>query len=627
MCGIAGVIQKGGPALHTGVLDRSLQRMLRRGPDDGGICQLSNDAAGVNAVLGHRRLSILDLSPLGHQPMSSADGNLTVAFNGEIYNYREIRGELQAAGYQFKSNCDTEVILAAYDKWGTSFIDRCNGMFAIALWDQRGGKVLLYRDRIGIKPLFYGFQDNRFYFGSVLSAISETEGFRKEIDHDALLAYLWLGHVPAPFSMFRGIGKLLPGHMAELDLAKWRVTTGPYWRLTPFLSERSQMTGRSESELVDGLDTLLRDAVKLQLVSDVPLGAFLSGGIDSSTVVAMMKQVHNGDVRTFSIGFNVESYNEAPQAKAISRHLDTAHEELILSAEDVRKVISEIPDAYDEPFSDSSCLPTMLLSRMTRNYVTVALSGDGGDELFWGDYHHYRVAEHWKLGRFVPAVMRPSMARMMSLLPGRYAKRIIEALECHNFGEYHCLVRAVWQRYLYRDLIDGEFSQVLDRLPVISAANETAADMPVAKSATTLDFYSNLPDCFLVKVDRASMASSLEVRVPLLDHRVVEFSRQVPDAFYCRQGHKHMLKKVLERYVPRQLWERPKKGFGVPLAQWFRGDLRQFLHDSLFVHRDVPFINHMAVQRMFDDHQSGRLDNARMLWSLLSLAMWYEKNM
>jgi asparagine synthase (glutamine-hydrolysing) len=631
MCGIVGVVFQNKPVSFHGVLDSAVDSMFQRGPDDRGICDILDSSTGTCALFGHRRLSILDVSDAGHQPMSIDNGQITIVYNGEIYNYREIRKELESFGHNFQSNCDTEVILVAYKFWGPDFINRCNGMFAMAIWDSNSKKVWFYRDRVGVKPLYLGFQSDRFYFGSVLSAITKIRGFKKNLDCDAIFAYTWIGYVPGPYSMFDGIEKLLPGHMAVLDLEKWKLEIKPYWQISEIdIKESQNKLCKNADDYTNELESLLQDSVKKCLISDVPLGAFLSGGVDSSVVVSLMHKIQPGSIETFSIGFDVEAYNEAPTAKAVAGYLGTKHHERILSSEDIKQAALTMVSVYDEPFSDSSCLATMLLSQMTRENVTVALSGDGGDELFLGDYYHYRLAEHWKYISRIPRILRYYIGKGISVIPHRQANKISETLLCRNFGDYHYSTQRIWRILQYPSLIPGDIDRVMSKLPIFEASKklEKCRLSPVHMTST-LDFYSLLPDDFLVKVDRASMAYSLEVRVPLLDHRVVELSRRmindIPTA-YC--AHKYLLKKILCRYVPREIWDHPKQGFDVPLSLWFRGDLYGFLRENLLGSRGLPdMFDKNTVLKILEDHKSGRRNNYRMLWSMISLAMWNREYM
>ena len=626
MCGIVGTVVKNA-ALQPNLLDKALEVMYWRGPDDKGTMCLAAEC-GANAVFGHRRLSILDISSAGHQPMTSPDGQLTIVYNGEIYNFLEIRKELEQYGYVFHTRCDTEVILIAYKHWGEDFITRCNGMFAIALWDNKEQKIVLYRDRIGIKPLYLGMQRNKFYFASVLSAVAAIDGFEREVDHNALLAYIFAGYVPSPYAMFAGMQKLLPGHKAVFDLKKWKLEIKPYWLLANSIDvDEDKIPQREISDYIDELEALLTDAVRLRLISDVPLGAFLSGGIDSPTMVALMKQVHRGKTSTFSIGFDVDKYDESKFARQIAQHIGTEHHEQILSADDMKPVMKEVPVFYDEPFSDSSCLPTMLLCRMARKYVTVAISGDGGDESFYGAYRHYHLSYHWKWNKYIPYTLRKFLGNGLSYMPQNYLRRLGESLQFRTFGQYYQYILSMWQPGEYPNLIKGDVSEALKNFALFTMAEHLEkVRRSVFHTASALDFQNLLPDDYLVKVDRASMSCALEVRVPLLDYRVVEFAQRTPtNVIFHNREHKFLLKSILRKYVPQELWQRPKKGFEVPLSEWFRTDLYQFLRENLLDNGGLPFdiFSRDVIERIIADHKSGHKNRYRLLWSLLSLSMWY----
>lgn len=630
MCGIVGVVARN-KRLDMAILAEAVDAMAARGPDDRGLCQLLCPSSDASAIFGHRRLSILDVSSAGHQPMVSPDGRVTVVYNGEIYNFLELRTELEAHGFSFRSHCDTEVILAAYQYWGEDFVSRCNGIFAIALWDADRGRVVFYRDRIGLKPLYLGFQGERFYFSSVLSSLVRIPGFSRQVDSSALLAYVWAGFVPGPYAMFQGIRKLLPGHMAVLDVKTWQLTSRPYWRMVDAAAvAEKDLPDRPMNEWVDDLEALLSDAVRLQMISDVPLGAFLSGGIDSSLVVSLMRKANTGAVRTFSIGFDVEKFNEAPQAKAIAAHLGTDHHELILSSADVRNVIPDVPEIYDEPFSDSSCLPMILLSRMTRKSVAVALSGDGGDDLFLGDYRHYALADRWRYTSWIPWPIRRLLGAGLCAIPHYYLRRIGQSLRARGFGQFYQSMVSIWQDSEFRGLfLQGDPREAIAGIPIVAAADELAKyHRPPRLMASVLDFYGVVPDDFAVKVDRASMASSLEVRTPVLDHRVAEFARRIPIGVLLGDGTpKYLLRTILERHVPRSLWDRPKMGFAVPLCVWFRGDLYDYMRQVLLDSGGLPFdiFCRDTIEEVIQAHKSGQKDRYRLLWSLMSLSMWYRR--
>ena len=631
MCGIIGIASKSSRPEEKSCLERAVDSMAMRGPDDKGICSLYDHSSKTAGLWGHRRLSILDISSAGHQPMSIDDGKITIVHNGEIYNYRQLRQELQQLGCSFHSNCDTEVLLYAYKHWGKNFVKKCNGMFAFSIWDQHKKQIILYRDRIGIKPLYYGLQNGKFYFSSVLSALTEIDGFQKELDNEAIYSYVWIGYVPNPYSMFKGIKKLAPGSIAVLDMETWGLNIESYWDVTEKYINNINAENHKIDDCVNRLDNLLTESVETRLISDVPLGAFLSGGIDSSAIVAIMQKVHNEKVKTFSIGFDVEGFNEANHARTMADYLGTDHTEKILTAEDARSIIEEIPEIHDEPFSDSSCFASILLSRMTRKHVTVALSGDGGDELFLGDYYHYRLARYWNCISKIPYYLRCPIGHVAGLMQNKYTSRISESLKMADFGQYHYSTQRVWKSTLYPNLINGNADAVMEKLPVFKHASTLMKYKADARVATSiLDFYSLLPDDFLVKVDRASMSCGLEVRVPMLDHKVVEFAKSLPLEIVLHQNNpKFLIKKLLSKYVPAEIWDRPKQGFDVPLAIWFRNDLYEFLYDNLLntAYLSENLFDKKCVARILNDHKIGKRNNYRILWDLLSLVLWIKKYM
>jgi asparagine synthase (glutamine-hydrolysing) len=587
MCGIAGIWRAGGADL-TATASAMAQSIRHRGPDDSGIW--SDPAAGI--ALAHRRLSIIDLSSGGHQPMASASGRYWICYNGEVYNFGELRRELEAVGNQFGGNSDTEVLLTAIDCWGVeAAIQRLIGMFAFALWDRQERELILVRDRLGIKPLYWGWVGGIFAFASELRAFREIPGFRSDIEPAALAAYLRWNYVPAPICIFKGLRKLEPGtilHLREGGEAE----VSQYWSLRDIALQGSlDPLVLSDSEAVAQLECLLRDAVGRRMLADVPLGAFLSGGIDSSLVVALMQSQSGRPVKTFSIGFNEQFFNEAPFAKAVATHLGTEHHELYLSSRDAMDIVPELPVLFDEPFADSSQIPTYLVSRMTRDHVTVGLSGDGGDELMAG-YTRYQWADMTSR-RFgnVPTPLRRALADALAgvpnmlwsglgrLLPagvtkGRLADRVgrfADFLAQPDADAIYLCQHTNWSRP--EDIIvPGEAAAAANFGP------DLAAEFPhFITRMQYMDSIGYLPNDVLTKVDRASMAVSLEVRVPLLDHRVVEFGWRLPFEQKYRGGKgKWLLRQVLHRYVPPELIERPKAGFGVPIAAWLRGPMRDW---------------------------------------------------
>jgi asparagine synthase (glutamine-hydrolysing) len=611
-----------------------------RGPDDSGFW--CDDQAGV--ALGQRRLAIIDLSPAGHQPMPSASGRFVVVFNGEIYNFRELRAELEAAGMapSWRGHSDTEVLLAAIEAWGdVGALERLNGMFALALWDRQTRTLLLARDRLGEKPLYFGRHGDTFLFGSELKALQAHPAFRADLDRNALTSFFRYSYVPTPHSIWHGVQKLRAGHY--IKVTDQGCTLGPmtsYWDFAQIARMGRADLEADEPNRVDELDRLLREAVRSRMVADVPLGAFLSGGIDSSTVVALMQAQSTRPVRTFTIGFEEAEYDEMAHAEGVARHLGTDHTSLVLTPSDALDVVPKLPEMFDEPFADSSQIPTYLVSHMTRQHVTVALSGDGGDELF-GGYNRYFLAQRFLKARsLVPSAMHAPLAYLLrSAAAGRMAELAMAAVpERYRF-------RAVGDRLpkiadvllsdrpelLYRKLVshsDQPSDIVLGgtELPSIHGAGLPFADFRDAMMY--LDTLTYLPDDILTKVDRASMAVSLETRVPMLDHRVVEFAWRLPASskFSGGQG-KRILRDVLYRYVPQSLMERPKMGFGVPIDTWLTGPLRDWAESLLDPSRlkSEGVLDPRPIRTMWEEHVSGRRRWHYHLWDVLMFQAWWEK--
>jgi asparagine synthase (glutamine-hydrolysing) len=598
---------------------RMAKTVQHRGPDDAGTWA----DAEVGVALGHRRLSILDLSPLGHQPMVSACSRYVVVYNGEIYNFRELRADLEGRGHSFASESDTEVMLAAFSQWGVvDSISRMNGMFAIAVWDRQEHVLTLLRDRLGQKPLYYGRVGRALVFGSELKPFHVFPGFGADIDRNALTLLLRRGCIAAPFSIFKGVNKLLPGHYVTIraDDRHEEVVQAPYWSLSTVLeSARTDPFTGTEAEAVDALDELLRDATRLCLVSDVPLGAFLSGGIDSSTIAAMMQATNTGNTRTFSIGFTDASHDEAPHAARVAAHLGTDHTEMYVTERDALDVIPQLPNIYDEPFADASQIPTFLLSRLTRQHVTVALSGDGGDELFggYGKYRYFDRARH--LAR-LPRPLRAAVAASLRATGRRQLGRIAAVIEdAGSPDEIYIRLASIWKRP--DEVVVGATEP---EALLSSPQNWPALDEPV-RSAMAVDTLTYLPDDILVKVDRAAMAVSLETRIPLLDRRVVEFAARLPLRmnYDGRQG-KLLLRQVLSRYVPQELVERSKMGFDVPLASWLRGDLRDWA-DGLLDEarlREEGYFQPAPIRDRWQQHLAEENDWSGYLWPVLMFHAW-----
>lgn len=637
MCGFAGYRGRSLPQDEAEQVLRSMgDALAHRGPDDSGYWLGGSGTIG----LSHRRLAVIDLSASGHQPMPSASGRHVIAYNGEIYNHQDLRRELEAEGKapDWRGQSDTETLLAAIEAWGMrKALRRADGMFALALWDLAEGTLALARDRAGEKPLYYGRHGGTFLFGSDLDALRRHPDFRPEVDMEAAAHFLRLGYVPAPFSIYRGIKKLLPGHVLtigkdnqELDEAYWSILDDAPAPLGP----------RSDDETLAELDGLLHRAVRGQMMADVPLGAFLSGGVDSSLVVALMQANATRPVKTFTIGFGRDDYNEAAHAKAVAGHLGTDHTELYVEPKDALAVVPRLPFIYSEPFADVSQIPTYLVSAMARQDVTVALSGDGGDELF-GGYNRYAItAAQWgRLGR-IPAGLRGTLGAMAGKVPIGVWDGIGRTLGAHRshrqFGDkMHKGASALGSRSaddLYQRLIAGHRDPTgfLAQRPAHTPADPGPpglAGLGDVERMMARDFLGYLPDDVLTKVDRAAMSVSLETRVPLLDHQVVEFAHRLPLSMKIRDGEtKWALRRLLDRYVPRPLIERPKMGFAVPIGEWLRGPLRGWAEDLLDEGRlrGDGFLHAGAVRALWADHVAGRRNESRMLWSILMLQTWME---
>jgi asparagine synthase (glutamine-hydrolysing) len=634
MCGIAGLIDASlaGSATAGACAKAMADAIAYRGPDGAEVW--SDPEVGV--ALSHRRLAIVDLTPTGAQPMISADGRWVISYNGEVYNAEIIAKHPQLASLKRRGTSDTEIILESIARRGPeATLDDMNGMFAIALWDRLTRTLHLIRDRLGIKPLFYAQTGGGVYFASELKAFSAA-GLDFSIDPASVASFLRFAYVPAPFSIYRGVNKVLPGEVVSFGSDR-RAAHRIYWNLNDVAvkGQASPFSG-SDAEAEERLDALLADAVSGQLMSDVPLGAFLSGGIDSSTVVALMMAAGRGPVRTFSIGFPDFGYDESVHAKAVAQHLETVHEELVVTAREALGTVPQLAEMYDEPFADSSQIPTYAVSKMTREHVTVALSGDGGDELFAG-YNRYSLAGG-PLGRLVrlPLPFRRAVATVLNAVPDKTAEllagvvprplrpaqpadKLKKLADILPLGGEEIYLRLVSQNSNPSALTDG-----LAEHPVALRGPMDASKMNFLERMQLFDMKTYLPDDILQKVDRASMVVSLEVRPPLLDHRVVEFAWTLPRHLRVRHGEtKWLLRRVLDRYLPRRLVERPKMGFGIPLASWLRGPLRDWAEDLLDERRlGGGFLDARAVRQLWSDHLHGGRNWAYGLWTILMFEAW-----
>jgi asparagine synthase (glutamine-hydrolysing) len=641
MCGITGFwdISR---QISTDYLPVIVQQMskslIHRGPDDGG----SWVDGEVGIALGHRRLSIVDLSPQGHQPMISSNGRYVIVFNGEVYNFPELRKQLQSLGYSFCGHSDTEVMLSAICEWGVlEATKRFNGMFAFAVWDSQERVLHLGRDRIGEKPLYYGWCGHTFIFASELKAFKVHPDFQPEINRDALALFLRFSYIPAPYSIYQGIYKLPPA-----TLLSWNGTTihpqpVPYWsaKIAAESGVAYPFTG-SENEAIVHLEELLKDAIKMRMLADVPLGAFLSGGIDSSTIVALMQSQSQQPVKTFSIGFHEQDYNEAEYAKSVAQHLGTDHRELYVTSDEAMAVIPKLPSLYDEPFSDPSQVPTFLISQLARNHVTVSLSGDGGDELFAGYKRYFLASSIWQKIGWIPQTVRHSTAKALTSVSAQTWNRGFEPINTIlpaklNFGDkLHKLASILAVSHpdtMYADLVSPlqEPEKVVidsSQLSTVFSDGNLWASLPnFTERMMYLDLISYLPGDILVKVDRATMGVSLEGRIPFLDHRVVEFAWQIPLSMKIRgnQG-KWLLRQVLYKYVPKELIERPKMGFGIPIGAWLRGPLRDYAEDLLDESRlrREGYFHPQPIRQKWDEHQNGDRNWQHHLWVILMFQAW-----
>ena len=614
MCGIAGVLStspagRPAPEQLIALAGSMADTLVHRGPDDHGVWR-STDG---ELALSHRRLAIVDLSPLGRNPMLWDGGRLAITFNGEIYNFLELRKELEAKGHRFRSRTDTEVILAAYDEWGLDSVTRLAGMFAFALWDDRLQRLWLVRDRLGKKPLYYVSDREGLRFSSELKGILADETFDRAVDHDAVRLYLRYGYVPSPFTIYAHARKLPPAHYLVHEAGETSIVR--YWDPMTFAARTTPMAD-ADAEAV--LDERLGTAVRQRMIADVPLGAFLSGGIDSSLVVALMQEQSASPVQTFTIRFANQEFNEADHAAAVARHLGTAHHEQMCDEADMLGVVGDLTRMFDEPFADSSAVPTYLVSRAARERVTVALSGDGGDELFFG-YPRYRYYTSAAALLRLPGALRRVVAAGAARLPTRRARRVADVLRSDEADLYGRFI--TWWQPAEIEAMTGEST---GEAPLYTDLLARSGGVGRADRPGLLDLVSYLPEDILTKVDRASMAVSLEVRAPLLDHRVVELALGMPAGLKLRQGvPKWILRRLLERRVPRALFDRPKMGFGVPLGDWFRGALRDAMEDHL-AGDDLSRlgIDPRATRELWADFQAGRRHRTDLLWQMFILMAW-----
>jgi asparagine synthase (glutamine-hydrolysing) len=644
MCGIAGALYLDpvGPdeALHQ--LHAMAHALEHRGPDGAGYWY--DRPSG--AALAHRRLAIVDLSPLGAQPMHSASGRMVLTFNGEIYNYLGLRRELERAGQQFRSATDTEVFLEACERWGLdATLSRVRGMFAFALWDRQTRTLYLARDRFGEKPLHFAQFGQTLLFASELKALRAHTAFQSQLNRDALALLLRHYYIPAPHTIYRGVHKLMPGSLARIRVAngEFEIEQRSWWCPRPLASAHQPPAPSADTAILERLHGALGDAVRLQMCADVPVGAFLSGGIDSSLIVALMQRAARQPVRTFSIGFAEQDYDEAPFARRIAQHLGTQHTELPISPHDAIAVIPKLPDIYDEPFADCSQIPTFLVSQLARQAVTVSLSGDGGDELF-GGYQHYNAAlEYWHRVQRMPSALRATLRRLLQGLPLPWIEVLATPALIGPWRSQWHLPDRIKERS--PQLFAGSFSQLYrtyvsfwhspDEVvvgahepPTLLSQASQPPDLGAIEHMMFMDTRQYLPDDILVKVDRAAMSVSLETRVPFLDVDVADVAWDTPLAVHRRDGRgKWLLRRLLAHYMPTELFERPKRGFAIPLAHWLRGDLRDWAGQLLAPQklRQQGIFEPAVIERRWRQLQTGLADWSIQLWTVLMAQAWLER--
>lgn len=626
MCGIAGQYNfKGGGAVSPDLIEAMCDRIAYRGPDDAGV--YTDGPLG----LGHRRLSILDLSELGHQPMASPDGALWITFNGEIYNFRELRADLMARGCTFVSNCDTEVILHLYREYGQGCLEYLRGMFAFAIWDKRKSTLFMARDRIGKKPFFYYYNGKRLVFASEIKAILADDRVEKEINFEAFYDYFKYQYIPDPKTIYKNIFKLEPGHF--MVCTKEGIRKKEYWDIS-FCGGEPDDSGAIAEKLLGLLD----ESVRLRMVSDVPLGAFLSGGIDSSAVVALMARQEDAPVTTCSIGFDAKSYDEVAFARGMAERLGTDHHEFTVK-QNAAQILEKLAYWFDEPFADSSAVPTYYVSRLAKRKVTVALSGDGGDENFAGyeKYHldHIENSLRRKIPGGIRSTLFPFFSRLLARGSGTCLRKGSTLLNSLSYGpDYgYYLTNSDFNGGLWDTLINDETRRAIgdyDPYSVTSHYYHKADTEDHLSKVLYTDLKTYLPGDILVKVDRMSMANSLEVRSPLLDHNVIAYAARIPAALKYRKGEKkYILKRSLRGTLPPEIMDRKKMGFSVPLADWLKGELKAVAEETLFARGSGlgNFFDTEGIRSVWEFHQTGRQNYATVLWSFLMFELWYRRFM
>ena len=631
MCGISGFIDYKKTTSRE-VLEQMNRTLAHRGPDGEGYAMYETDDATIG--LGHRRLSIIDLSEGGRQPKTF--GNLHLTFNGEIYNYAEIKTELETKGHQFNSHSDSEVILHAYAQWGSESLQKFIGMFAFVIYDETAQKLFACRDRAGVKPFFYYYKDGLFLFGSELKALMKHPAFEKSINKDAVAAFLEFGYVPTPHCIFNDAHKLNPGHFLIFNIPKRELQTTQYWNVYDAYNKPTLHI--SLLDAIEETEKILTSAFQYRMVSDVPVGVFLSGGYDSTCVTAILQKNNTEKIKTFTIGVPDVGLNEAPFAKEIAKHLGTDHTEYYCTQKEALEIVPQLPFFYDEPFADSSAIPTTLVSKIAREKVTVALSADAGDEIFAG-YNRYDLME--KYGnriKKIPAFARNAVAAVMNVIP---ANKIPVLNKKYLFASRYEKAKNLLQNPSASNLLMSMTSQMSEKdinALIIEPVKKIVSGLDskelkeehysVLKYMMAIDYKTYLLDDILQKVDRAGMSVSLEGREPFLDHRVIEWAAQLPmDYKYNKGEKKYILKQIVHKYIPQSMMDRPKMGFGIPIANWLSNDLKQFVDqyfDAEYIHEQNIF-NNEEIQRIKNSFYSGRIERAEKIWYLLMFQMWYDR--
>ncbi len=621
MCGITGFVDFN-KKIYREQLINSCNSIKHRGPDDSDTVFLETADAFIG--FGHRRLAILDLSPLGHQPMFSDDKSVIIVLNGEIYNFKEIRIDLIAKGYHFSSNSDTEVVLKAYQQYGVDCLHKFIGMFAIIIYDINLQKVFLIRDRVGVKPLYYYFADGCLLFASELKAFHQFPNFKKEIDDVALSLFFKYGYIKAPYTIFNNAHKLLPGHFATLNLKDQSLKFVQYWNVLDYY--KKPIVSIDEKEAVNELETLCTSAFQYRMVSDVPVGVFLSGGYDSSLLAAILQKNNTSKINTFTIGFKDEEFNEANHAKSVAKHLGTNHNEYYCTTKEAEEIIPLLPFFYDEPFGDSSAIPTILVSRFARKQVTVALSADGGDEIFAGYERYDQLTTINKLQTKVPNFVRKAGAKLLLSLPGITMKhRKMAALLTEN----NILVTSdlISEHFFKDDLHKLILKKSLHNEPLNNFALATP-DLAMLNSLLIADYKTYLPDDILTKVDRATMSVGLEGREPFLDHRIIEWAAQLPVNLKYNNGNKkYLLKQLTHKYLPVDIMNRPKMGFGIPFGMWLKGNLKPLLLETVSEENldKQNVLNKKYVLDLLDRYITGNSTDDWQVWLIFIFMLWWEE--